>query len=838
MQKSNTSIFSRASRRLARWLSNQLYWPSKLRSKIFLFFISLTALPLLIFAIFAIQLGTSYFYLERAYHDRDEVGRISRFIDKYFVNQFNAIQSETEKWTPADVFPGSLWQRRSTDLLLHFPDIQALAFSRNDGRIFHARSRMPGFKFPQSWRQLFLLAPGQPPAENPFFKFGRPVHAAEIKQVVVPAMVSLPPNDPGRGNCELVLYLGLDNLRQNLFHRISGIWTLPALTELTLLDAEGKVLLHPRFGIASDWYQRHISNEEYNALITARPFPGRSPRIFTAQNDLGKKIMRISARCPNLGWIVVLETSLELPQKSVDRLRLQLSVFFLIALFFSLLGGIWFISRLVGPIEELEAGIKLLGSGLLAEPLPVRSKDEVGRLTQTFNQMSQTLIQRNEEIRIKTRELSFFNTITRIINQSIDLHVILDNSLQKILQLLHATYGMVYVYLPALKKLSLISHFGLFDSAAEIKSLGDTPPAPLVWKSYASGESLLIRDVPHHAEAVKVMPGKAVQDLMLIPLKSKNQMLGVLSVGNRRRHAFHYRDLDLLERIGDEIGVAIENSMLYAQLQLKIRELEEANRDLKELDRFKNQFVSNVSHELRTPMTSIKSYVDLFLDDKIGPLDAMQKEKLTIVQRNVGNLLTLINDLLSLSRVKDDKTLVTQMEVVLLPELIEQVIADTIEMAKAKGLELRREGGSAPIMVRVNRQRLRQVLQNLVFNAVKFTERGVITLAWERCLEEQAPQPAANGSPPAAPVQIEKVRISVSDTGIGIPQEEIGKIFRRFYQVDSSSTRKYVGTGLGLAIVKEILESHHSEIHVESQVGQGSRFWFTLPIIESNPLGA
>jgi signal transduction histidine kinase len=165
------------------------------------------------------------------------------------------------------------------------------------------------------------------------------------------------------------------------------------------------------------------------------------------------------------------------------------------------------------------------------------------------------------------------------------------------------------------------------------------------------------------------------------------------------------------------------------------------------------------------------------------------------------------------------------LEVVSLTELAEQVVADTIEIARSKKLTVVRKGLLEPFPVRVHRQRIQQVLQNLISNAIKFTEKGTITLSLRRIsaiYEDEAGVQKTH----------DEVEISVTDTGIGIPFDALGKLFQRFYQVDASSTRKYVGTGLGLAIVKEILAGYHTEPKVESVVGKGSRFWFALPLAD------
>lgn len=380
--------------------------------------------------------------------------------------------------------------------------------------------------------------------------------------------------------------------------------------------------------------------------------------------------------------------------------------------------------------------------------------------------------------------------------------------------------GWIYVFDPQLKRMSLVSYLGISENT--VSRLRDFSFLQgLMKKMYTSGKPSLIRDVARHFKSQTLDATDNIRDLLLVPLRSKKRIVGLLAIASNQKYFLHYKDLDQLTRIGDELGIAVENALLYIELQLKIKEREEVNKDLQEMDRFKNRILSNVSHELRTPITTIKTYIELFSTDKIGVLSADQKEKFQIMSRNVNNLLNLINDLLTLAKIQDQKMLLKNMEVLIFQELVSDVISDTIELAKNKGIKLLWQGPKHPVMVRMHRHKIQQVLQNLVTNAIKFTENGSVKII----LKVLAP-----GTDKELKNEEKRLEVSIVDTGAGIPKKSIKKIFQRFFQVDSSSTRKYVGTGLGLAIVKEILEAHGSEIQVESRINEGSRFWFTIPI--------
>ncbi|MBI5360484.1 MAG: response regulator [Planctomycetes bacterium] len=229
----------------------------------------------------------------------------------------------------------------------------------------------------------------------------------------------------------------------------------------------------------------------------------------------------------------------------------------------------------------------------------------------------------------------------------------------------------------------------------------------------------------------------------------------------------------------------------------------------KMIDRMKSDFVSNVSHELRTPLTSIKGAVELLLTGAEGPLSDSQKEFLTIVKNNSARLIKLISDLLDLSKIEAGKI---EMEIkrARLGKIIADAVTEIKMIAVNKGINISVRNGENSAEILCDENRIRQVLINLMGNAIKFTPQGgAITVT----LEETE----------------EWLQINVTDTGTGIAKEDFTKLFEKFQQLDSSSTRPAGGTGLGLAISKSIVEAHKGRIWLESKLGQGSTFSFALP---------
>jgi signal transduction histidine kinase len=273
---------------------------------------------------------------------------------------------------------------------------------------------------------------------------------------------------------------------------------------------------------------------------------------------------------------------------------------------------------------------------------------------------------------------------------------------------------------------------------------------------------------------------------------------------------------DEIEVLADEFNRMAENlRYAYTGLEQKVaertRDLAVANERLQELDRLKSDFVSNVSHELRTPLTAIKGAVDLVLREVAGPLTEKQVHYLNRVKSNTQHLAGLINDLLDLSRIESGKIDV-KFSRVSLSGLVHEVMETLRPVAAEKVIALDATIREPSILVWADRDKINQVLMNLIGNAIKFTPaQGTVTVSALK-----------NGS--------ERVQVSVSDTGPGVPSEEKGKIFDRFYQIAQAGEVKPRGTGLGLAICKALVELHGGRIWVESTMTRGSTFSFTLPV--------
>jgi signal transduction histidine kinase len=293
------------------------------------------------------------------------------------------------------------------------------------------------------------------------------------------------------------------------------------------------------------------------------------------------------------------------------------------------------------------------------------------------------------------------------------------------------------------------------------------------------------------------------RSVISVPLLLQDQAIGAFILYADKPHQVSSRDTFLLSTAAIQASMAIQNALLFA-------EVKEKNTALERADQLKSQFLANVTHELRTPLHSIISYGGLILEGFVdGVLTKEQEEHIQFMVRRAEDLSHLVDDMLDLSKIEADRIEV-KIEPVELLACLTEVINQLRPLANNKELDLTLKVEKGLPLVLADSYRLRQVVLNLASNAIKFTEKGEVTISCS---------PIRGGS---------AVRLAVQDTGIGISPAALGYIFEAFRQADGSTTRQFGGTGLGLTIAKKLIELQGGEVAVESVIGQGSTFSFTL----------
>jgi signal transduction histidine kinase len=315
----------------------------------------------------------------------------------------------------------------------------------------------------------------------------------------------------------------------------------------------------------------------------------------------------------------------------------------------------------------------------------------------------------------------------------------------------------------------------------------------------------------------------------VVPLRSAGVVVGTVSVYNRRDgRPFSEHDLRLLQILGDQVVVGLDRASGLAESRRNEVALRSKNQELQRATQLKSEFLTNMSHELRTPLNAIIGFSDLMLEGGTGEISAQQREFTEAVLRNGKHLLSLINNVLDLSKVEAGRMSLS-LGVTDIREAITGAVADTGSLRTAKQQECILQLDPAPLTVVADGVRIRQIMFNLLSNASKFTaEGGKISLA---AVRTRAPlrQPADRAGDRARLVPQDVVWISVTDEGVGIKREDMPKLFQEFSQVDSSASRRAQGTGLGLALCKKFVEMHGGTIGADSVYGKGAAFWFLLP---------
>jgi len=339
--------------------------------------------------------------------------------------------------------------------------------------------------------------------------------------------------------------------------------------------------------------------------------------------------------------------------------------------------------------------------------------------------------------------------------------------------------------------------------------LKSVPLAPnresAIGRSIVEGKTIHIPDVLADPEymMLEVQQKASFRTVLAVPLLREGIPIGVIFLARSEVRPFTEKQIELVAIFADQAVIAIENVRLFDEIQDKSRQLEVASQH-------KSQFLANMSHELRTPLNAILGYTELIADGIYGQPSEKMLGVLKRLESNGKHLLGLINDVLDLSKIEAGQ-LVLELSDYSLRD-IAQTVRSTLEpLAADKKLAFKVEMAPKLPPGRGDGRRLTQVLINLVGNAIKFTDMGEVVIKAE----------AADGS----------FHLSVRDTGPGISAADQAKLFQEFQQADNAITRKKGGTGLGLAISKRIIEMHGGKIWVESQVGQGSTFGFTLPVV-------
>jgi signal transduction histidine kinase len=580
-----------------------------------------------------------------------------------------------------------------------------------------------------------------------------------------------------------------------------------------VIDRQGRLIAHPDISLV-------LRNTDMSRLPQVRAARSNDPNdpdddLQVAQNIQGREVLTASAPIEPLGWRMFVELPVEEAYASLYEALYRLAYVLLAALIFAGLAGVFLARRMVGPIQALRAGAARIGGGDFTQRISIKTGDELEGLANQFNDMGARLQdsyadlekkveQRTSELAQSVGELRALGEVSQAVNSTLDLEQVLSTIVAKATQLSNTEAGAIYVFDEVQQEFRLRATYGMSDEMIAAVRDQHINISEAVGEATERGEPVQIADLSNERSSPinEIMLRGGYRARLLVPLLRSDEIFGALVVRRKEPGEFPKNTVDLLRTFAAQSVLAVQNARLFLEIEEKSRQLADASKH-------KSQFLANMSHELRTPMNAILGYTELILDGIYGEPSEKMTGVLARVQTNGKHLLGLINDVLDLSKIEAGQ-LTLSLTDYSIKDMVYNVFGVVESLAKNKNLALNVDVPAQLPNAHGDERRLTQVLLNLVGNALKFTDEGGVTIKTVSSHDS--------------------FTVSVTDTGPGIAPADQAKIFEEFQQADSSTTKQKGGTGLGLAIAKQIVEMHGGRLWVESELGKGSTFQFSLPI--------
>jgi signal transduction histidine kinase/CheY-like chemotaxis protein len=488
------------------------------------------------------------------------------------------------------------------------------------------------------------------------------------------------------------------------------------------------------------------------------------------------------------------------------------------------LAGVAFIAtRLLSPIRQLREGAVRIGSGDLGQRIAVTTGDELETLADQFNDMAAKLQESyadlEKKIDLRTRELGqsvaelrALGEVSQTVNSTLDLQTVLSTIVFKAVQLSGTEAGAIYGFDAPSQEFRLRATYGMSEGMiAALTKQGIEFRESTIAEATRQGTPVQISDLcegpisPLHEIIVQA----GYRALLAVPLLRPDGIVGALVVRRKEPGQFPKHAVDLLQTFAAQSVVAIQNAHLFSEIEVKSRELAAARDAANEANQTKSSFLANMSHELRTPLNAIIGYSEILQEDAADKEDKAAIEDLHKIESAGRHLLGLINNILDLSKIEAGKMDVF-IEAIDIQALIKDVMSIVPPLVDKSGNVIEVICPAEIGSFRSDQTKVKQCLLNLLSNADKFTSKGTLTLAIAR--EDTS-----------------VVTFRVSDSGVGMTQEQLGRLFQAFSQADASTTKRFGGTGLGLAITKHFCTMLGGDVTVESTPGKGSTFTIRLP---------
>jgi signal transduction histidine kinase len=581
-------------------------------------------------------------------------------------------------------------------------------------------------------------------------------------------------------------------------------------TDAFVLGPEGRLLAH------SDIGPGHLGADLSNLPQVKSMIKPRAEPVTLGQDPDGHAVLTGSAAIPRMNWYVFFEQPLSKALQPVYGLLYRTGWLLALAIMLAVLAGMLLAHHLVTPIRALQVGARQLEASDFGHRINVKTADEIEELADHFNRMAdqlqgsysrleQKVADRTRDLAQSNSELKALEEIGRAVASSLDINAVLATIVTQAVKFSRADAGAIYSYDASRGIFELAEAHALdqsfLDKVRATRITLDESALGLSAKQRAPVSIPDISKAPHFSLKEFVLSA-GFNSVLIVPLFAQDDILGALVLQRRETGDFPASTVDLMQTFANQSVLAMKNAQLF-------REVDQKGRELAIASEHKSQFVANMSHELRTPLNAVLGYSELLADGLYGSIPQKGLDVLERIQANGKHLLSLINDVLDISKIEAGQ-LTLALDDYSVEAMVQSVVAATGSLAQAKGIEIKTNVPNDLPMGRGDERRLTQVLLNLVSNAIKFTDTGEVEVRVQ----------TVNG----------EFNIMVCDTGPGIAPKDQATIFEQFQQIDNTSTRRKGGTGLGLSISRQLVCMHGGRIDLNSTPGVGSTFNIVVPV--------
>ncbi len=581
-----------------------------------------------------------------------------------------------------------------------------------------------------------------------------------------------------------------------------------------VVDGTGHLVADPDIGLV-------LRKTDYSKLahVKAALEDSAAPdeRARLAYDLAGKEVLTAFAGVEPLGWKVFVEQPVSEVYATLNATIVRTGILMVAGLLFSALTALWLARGLVRPIRTLQEGAQRIGEGELDQKIEIRTGDELEALADQFNRMTSQLKESYAglERKVEERTAELTETISQQTATAEILHVISRSptDTQPVFDAIAANSARLIgddsrasLWIVRDGKYGPVAFSNPDDASEAVADMfpREIDSGTLIGNMLLNPKSVQVPDVleTNFETAKKIAKIRGWRAWIGVPLMRESVAVGAIGVARTRVGGFTSKQVSILETFASQAVIAIENVRLFNEIQEKSRQLEIAGQH-------KSEFLANMSHELRTPLNAIIGFSEVLIEKMFGELNEKQEDYLKDIHSSGKHLLSLINDILDLSKIEAGR-MDLEPSAFDVPNALANALTLIRERAMRHGIELVLQVDANLGEITADERKFKQILLNLLSNAVKFTpDGGRVELRAHR--------------------EASALQVAVADTGIGIAPEDQSAVFEEFRQVGRHYTNKNEGTGLGLALTKRFVELHGGRLWLESEPGKGSTFTFTIP---------